>query len=489
MYQITTIHQYWSWLEDIFVSHLRAQQWYNDQIPRYLNGFIDDKSNRLIGWAIMQQTRHRSVGCPKYKANHYCVEKRSFEPGWINETNLIYNSSIAQSFRHRIDEELDLNGYVYEFRGGLNDLRNNLSTLHQLGWIDNQTHTMKIQLNLYNPNSQLFTVITLFTDFSLSGGLQTHSRFEPFDFYSSFATTFQLICSVIYIGFILYFMFISIQSLFLWKSAYFKKFWTYVELGIIVCSWTSVGLYLWRYHEAQRIGRLFDQTNGYVYLNLQSAIYANDILTFVLGFCCFFGTIRFLRLCRFNTRLSLFTRTLRHASGELLSFTMMFSIVFMAFLSLFHLLFVSNISHCANLLETMQMLFEIILMKFNATELLEASAFLGPFCFSLFIFIVVFVCMGMFLTILNESFRHARDEKCNDEEIFIFMWNRLQSWAGLKKLLKLEHTQTCSQPMGPIKNLAGKIDQLTNAIDRVGLIFQIGDVLIVVHLGVHNSKN
>jgi hypothetical protein len=57
MNKISTIDQYWEWLEESFVSNIRAQQWYNGDPPRNLSGFINDKSNRLIGWATMRQLR------------------------------------------------------------------------------------------------------------------------------------------------------------------------------------------------------------------------------------------------------------------------------------------------------------------------------------------------------------------------------------------------------------------------------------------------
>jgi hypothetical protein len=46
--------------------------------------------------------------------------------------------------------------------------------------------------------------------------------------------------------------------------------------------------------------------------------------------------------------------------------------------------------NCASLLYTAQMLFEVTLMKFDASELHEAAPFLGPFCFTLFILLLVF---------------------------------------------------------------------------------------------------
>jgi hypothetical protein len=145
-----------------------------------------------------------------------------------------------------------------------------------------------------------------------------------------------------------------------------------------------------------------------VYINLQLVVYINDILTYLLGFCCFLGTIKFVRFCRFSSRLSLFTETLKHASKDLLSFAIMFSIVFMAFLALFYLLFLSKISRCSSLFEAIKMLFEVISTKFSTSELIAVSPFLGPFCFSVFIILVVFVCMSMFLSIINHSFRRVQ---------------------------------------------------------------------------------
>ena len=86
----------------------------------------------------------------------------------------------------------------------------------------------------------------------------------------------------------------------------------------------------------------------------------------------------------------------------------MFAVIFVAFLCLFYLLFLGKISTCATVSETSRMLFEMSLLKFDAHELTDAASLLGPITFTLFIIIVVFVCLSMFLSIINESFRHSR---------------------------------------------------------------------------------
>ncbi len=238
--------------------------------------------------------------------------------------------------------------------------------------------------------------------------------------------------------FIVYFMIVEIRSLRHLKCAYFRQFWCYFDWGIIVCSWAAVGVYIYRYREISRIGDLFQKSRGYVYVNLQLATYVNDLLTFFLGFCCFFGTVKLLHFCRFNRHLSLFTDTLRYAAKELLLFTILLSIIFMAFLILFYLLFNSNIWDCSSLLQTARMLFEMILLEFNAREFHKTNTYLGPLCFTLFIFLVVFIGMTLFISIINGNFRKVRERNRRtynaEHDMLAFMWDKFKRWTGYFQL-------------------------------------------------------
>ena len=290
---------------------------------------------------------------------------------------------------------------------------------------------------------------------------------------------------------IIYFMLIEIRLLLKLKWNYFLEFWSWIELGIIIRSWSGVGIYILGCREFERIRNLFKETNGYVYINLQFSSYLNNILTFLFSFSSFFGTIKFVRLCRFNSRLLLFIQTLQYVGKELLSFSMMFSILFFSFICLFYLLFISTISSCSTLLSTAQMLFEMTLLKFNATELTSAAAFLGPFCFSLFIFLIVFICMSMFIAIINDSFRRARNDLQDDQQIFSFMFNKFQRWTGMinhlliKKFIRILGWKKASEEeiheeydalmrseyFDPIECFSHRIDQLLDGLNRVKLTF------------------
>jgi polycystin 2 len=183
-----------------------------------------------------------------------------------------------------------------------------------------------------------------------------------------------------------------------------------------------------------RIGDRFQETNGDVFINLQLATSVNDLLTFLLAFSCFFGTVKSMRFARYSRGLALFGETLSHASRDLWLFACSFAVLFMGFLILFYLLFMSKIWTCANLLHTAQMLFEMILMKVDTRELISADALLGPVSFTLFIFFVVFVGMTMFISIINRGFRQARQTLAHDRhpdyDMFAYVWHRFQLGTG-----------------------------------------------------------
>jgi hypothetical protein len=138
------------------------------------------------------------------------------------------------------------------------------------------------------------------------------------------------------------------------------------------------------------------------------------------------------------------------------------------------------------------MLFEMTLLKFDSSQLTGAALFLGPFCFSLFIIFVVFICMSMFLSIIHDSFRLARRNGTDDQELFSLMLKKFLRWTGLKKPTVLEiqeerDKRMRSQYLDPTDALPLKIDQLFEAINRVCLL-DTTDVIVFNFLDLFQSN-
>ncbi|CAF2093884.1 unnamed protein product [Rotaria magnacalcarata] len=499
--KIVTINEYWSWLKGSFIANLFPGDWYNGQSTNGSNGFISDKTNRLIGWATMRQLRIRPDTCRMINAVRNLIphcfdsytasgeEKGIFYPGWsINETTQNYSSSINEAFAYQTGDKLDTciyvgdqttysaGGYVYEFRGSLSDLHQDLTTLRELQWIDKQTRAVLIQLNLYTPNIPMFTSVVILVEILSSSGIVPTASFKPFDV-NDFESIFHIIFAIIYLIFIVYCMIVEFYTFICLKKSYFRHLWSYIEIGVISCSWASVGVHIWQVKETSRITSLFHQTHGNVYLNLQLLAYINDLFSFLLGFCCFFATLKILRLCRYCRRLAILSNTLSSAAPELVSFSFMFAILFLAFLVLFYLQFNSFIRDCSSLLRTAQMLFEILLLKFNASHITGAAPTLGPIYFTLFIFLVVFVSMNIFISIINDNFRkvqyHIHKVDHDGQDMFITMFKRIQQCCGSNddSVNRVTFNTspvviTVSEIVDPIQRLSNKLDELMAYTNR-----------------------
>jgi hypothetical protein len=46
--------------------------------------------------------------------------------------------------------------------------------------------------------------------------------------------------------------------------------------------------------------------------------------------------------------------------------------------------------------------------------------------------VVAFICLGVFLSIINDSFRRARENLNDNQDIISFMLRKFQRWIGMK---------------------------------------------------------
>jgi polycystin 1L2 len=322
-------------------------------------------------------------------------------------------------------------------------MKSNLTKLHELSWIDSQTRAIIIEMTLYNPNVELFTSVTFLIELFSTGGVFVQSRFDPIDLHNEFeglSSIIRNVCGMIYMLFIIYFTFTELRLLSKLRKKYFYSIWSFIQWGTIICSWTGAGIYAWRLREGSHLNELLHDTNGYKYINIQKAIYFDNILMYLLGFCCYFSTLRYLYLFRFNSRLSQFGKTLEYVQQDLFYFASTFSIIYISFISLFYLLFNAKIPSCSDIYHTSEMLLEMLLLGFDSQDLYEADTVLGPLAFALFIFIVVFICCTMVISIINNGFRDiGRNNKSvtnQDQNVLLFVFLQIKRALGLSDFAK-----------------------------------------------------
>jgi len=398
---------------------------------------VDLLSNRIDTCQLNALFKDKIPFCVEDYSVFY-EEKQSFAPNW-NDASLLSLFSASLSASPRVLESFeytkssDLKSYPFfgkydEYRGGgfvfkmignSSEMINNLTLLQSLNWIDRQTRSVFIEFSLFNPNINLFCYCNFLFEILPTGNIIKSHQFSPInllDISRNNFVSFRVICNLVYLVFIGVIMFheIKLASKLRWK--YFLQFWNYVELVIIGFSWAAFSMYLYRLYSAQKILDIFKNSNS-EYINLQYVSYCNEMIGMCFGFCCACGTLRFLKLLRFNRKIIIYMVAFKNCARELLSFGFIFMIIWMGFIQTFYLIFNVSSSQFSTIVKTMETCFQMVLGKFEVNEMIRSNALFGTGLFVLYNLVVVCVLLSMFLSIIADNYSQiAKDENLALEE-------------------------------------------------------------------------
>ncbi|CAF1550524.1 unnamed protein product [Adineta ricciae] len=110
--------------------------------------------------------------------------------------------------------------------------------------------------------------------------------------------------------------------------------------------------------------------------------------------------------------------TLSRCAKDVLGFSVMFMIVFLAYAQLGYLLFGSMVEDYKTFSASIFTLFRIILGDFDFDAILNVHRVLGPIFFLTYVFFVFFVLLNMFLAIINDTYAEVKNDMSNQQSEF-----------------------------------------------------------------------
>ncbi|TPP62406.1 hypothetical protein FGIG_02447, partial [Fasciola gigantica] len=511
--QMHTVDDFNNWVRQTLIPGLRAKRWYNRDPPLYQRGFLKDRSDRIIGYGLMRQVRTKPNSCNVYDKmkpmvkNCYSTydllqqDKQSYGNGWIpfNGNSKQNNSSpeftyTSQSDLHGIPYMGDVTwysggGYVFLLRGTEDEMQRNFDKLDQEHWIDFSTRAIIVQLSIFNPNINLFAIITALIEKPGTGALIPSYRIETANLFGSAATeagrldmAFQIVFILALIGY----MIKEIRNIYHEKCNYFKMFWSYVEWFILIGSFAAIAAYVYMIVATKEAIAEFSRTHGNVFMNFQFLAYWNESLTYLTALICFVSTLKLVRLFRFNQRIGLLGSVLRYAAKDMKYFMIVFFVMFFAFVLVFYLLYADTLEGFRSFLGSTETCMQIILGKFDFTSMYEREMVLGPLLFALFTLCVIFVMVSMFVAILDDSFRRVLEDlelQSKDHEMTQFILAQFVLWTGLSRTSwgkrLVESTQATQEPTFLADSeweLNNKLNELTRMMDEFLSYVQINQL-------------
>lgn len=204
---------------------------------------------------------------------------------------------------------------------------------------------------------------------------------------------------------------------------------------LIICEFAMGLLYLARWWEVDK-NLMKLRYNPKDFVSFQYAGAADQTLSLIMGLLVFLVTLRFLKLFRFNKRMSLLGLTLKECAKPLLAFLVSFMLVFLAYAILAFLVFSVNSDKFKTFLATFETQTSIILGDFDYREIEETNRLLGPFYFFTFMYFSVFYLLNMFMAIINDSFadvKTSNDKQQNEYEMVEFILSRFKENLGLNR--------------------------------------------------------
>ena len=426
--QIKTTSDWWMWAKDVIMQELRAQRNYNNAPPYGLVGFLDDRANRIMGYAIIRQIRSKRYNCivpdPMDKLINHCTGTQTL----LNEetgdfcAKWIHNESFPgackwEEFKYFSTAELGTypstgrlatysgGGYIIRLKGPQSLILKRMTQLQKNNWIDKNTRAVILEFSVYNAHTNLFSVNTIMAEFLEGGGIIVKWRFDPIRLiktpgFKGAMTSFAEILFALAVSFF------TLQELYLLrkeKCKYFESYWNLAEMMILAISYCTISLYVYRAMLTKEALEMFIETKGNGYVRMDSAAFIDNFFLFTTGLLVFFSTLKLIKLLRFNKRMNVLSETMAICWDELKIFLIVFAIIFFAFASLFLFMFSNTLREFSGILPALQTCFKMMLGKFDFQAMQRANAF-SPVLFFVFSVMNSMVLINIMLTIILQAF-------------------------------------------------------------------------------------
>ena len=431
----------------------------------------------MIGYAILRQLRVKNNSCSvssKFKglintcfsdsffqmdSKDYSVNWTSFNSSYIPDIDML---NTYKSFQHMSASSLDNypymtdfntylgDGYVFNLTGSLNELQSNLTLLQKLNWIDKQTRAIFIQFLLFNPNINMFAYLNILFEILPSGNMINSIQINTIQLFAKSKTTSILL--IVYFVLICLMLIKEIPIMYKMKLKYVLQFWKLVNLLIISFSIASFAISFNFYYNQQKYLDLISQSQGYSYLNFQGLIISNYLLIYLLALTCFFSTIKFIKLFRFNKKVLFFSKVFKNCLNNMANFSFIFLVFLFAFVQIMYLSFNDQVKDFKSFTTSMMTVFNILISR-SPIPYLNNNIIIVPFYF-----ILDFILLSIIITILEDTFQSMKKDKEFKDKYEIDYIEILKSKLNISnRKIKLE----------PTKKEKDYLNELSNNIDKL----------------------
>ncbi len=289
---------------------------------------------------------------------------------------------------------------------------NNLvNTMLNNYWLDRGTRAVFLDFTVYNANINMFCGIRLILECPAAGGCMPSYLFRPAKLirYVTPLDYFVLALEILFALFLVYYTIEELIEIKIHKFKYFTQVWNILDIVILII---GVICMIFDVYRTISVNTVLDSllANPNQYPEFDILISGQTSFNNAIAILTFMCWVKFFKYVSFNKTMNQLSETLGRCTKDLVGFSVMFFIVFFAYVQLGYLLFGSQIFDYSSISNAMFALFRTILGDFDFIGLQTAAPTLGPIFFISYIFFVFFVLINMFLAIINDTYAGVKGE-------------------------------------------------------------------------------
>ncbi|XP_066269207.1 polycystin-2-like [Branchiostoma lanceolatum] len=279
---------------------------------------------------------------------------------------------------------------------------NDSSTLQEHGWLDENTRALFIELILYNPHVNLFSVVSLAVEFTNLGSAYKSSEIGTVRLIQDDVILLLVLRGVLAL-FLLYFTLREGKSLLSRPLEYLCEFWSWVELLVITIGFSTLVIYFYTQGIIDEVAEQRQNGNSVFHL-YKSAVSWLQLSTYLQSFliCC--ATLKFIRLLRFNSHVYALSMTMRKSLKPLTYFMVSVAIILLAFILMMALVLGASSNDYKNISSSLQSLLLMMMGSFDFDALSSGHRILGPMIFFLYQVVMQFLLLSIFMVILFDVY-------------------------------------------------------------------------------------
>ncbi|KAJ8318729.1 hypothetical protein KUTeg_003820 [Tegillarca granosa] len=429
---MSKISDVWTWSQSVLIENLHL-----DDINE------NTENSALLGIARLRQIRGKQETCIPYDifgSTELSASTCSVYQG--NSSWNYYTDDITQSRRH--------DGHVFSYGGGgytqnlgttYNESLTILQDLQNKSWIDLQTRAVFVEFTLYNPATDLSSVVNLMIEFPLTGAINTSYEIQTQRFLRFVPNIVDplMVCEAIFFLVLIYLIVHIIIGIKKERKQFFTQFWNWFQLLTTTMAVAITGLYIGCVVEAtDKFNTYFN--NKAVFTNFEGVSDIHIAMRYTHAWLLFLLMFQVVKQVRFIKFLQVYEKTLSLATTKILGALLIFTILLLTHAMVGYLFYGAYIHGFENFELTLMTLFGVIRGNFNFWELLAYNeAFTHFYFYSYYIFTYGLV-IALLLAIMNDTYRSVKSQmyykstlEPQDYEMIDFMMKRFKLWAGITK--------------------------------------------------------